>query len=358
MTLIGIMFAVIALGILIFVHELGHFLVAKFFKVGVEKFSLGFGPKIIGKKFGETEYLLSALPLGGYVKMVGEGEEGEVAPADLARSFASKTPWQRIAIVAAGPIFNLFFALVVFIAVFMVGFPSHLAKVKAVTPGKAAEKAGIQTGDVIVAVNDVRVASWEEMREKLVNLPKPELKITVRRGDQEKVFILSPEIVTGKTVLGDMASKAVIGIESAEEKITRSYDPGDAIIKGSEQTWDVIKLTYVVLWKLVMRTISWKNIGSPIMIAVEAGNTAQAGAPYFLAFLALLSVNLGVLNLLPIPILDGGHIVFNLWEVAFRRPLTLKAREIAQQVGLFLLLALMFVAFYNDILRYFFKAKS
>lgn len=348
----SIVSAIIVLGILIFVHELGHFIFAKLFGVGVEKFSLGFGPKLIGKKVGETEYLLSAFPLGGYVKMVGEGVEGELSDEEKARSFAEKSPLRRIGIVVAGPGFNLIFAWLVFIVIFMVGVPSATTKVGEVVKDKPAAKAGMVAGDVITAVNGKKVDRWEEMAAEIAAVKEPSLAIEVKRGNETKSFRLSPEMRTGKNLLGDTVTSPVIGVVAAGETVIDRYPPGEAFSRGSVQTWNVIELTVLSLVKIVERAIPLDTIGGPIMIAKMAGQQAEAGGVSFLAFMALLSVNLGVLNLLPIPILDGGHLVFYLWELVFRRPVSMRAREIAQQVGLALLIGLMVLAFYNDIARY------
>lgn len=348
----SIVSAIIVLGILIFVHELGHFIFAKLFGVGVEKFSLGFGPKLIGKKVGETEYLLSAFPLGGYVKMVGEGSEGELTDEEKARSFAEKSPLKRIGIVVAGPGFNLIFAWLVFIVVFMVGVPSATTKIGEVVKDKPAAKAGVAEGDVITAVNGKKVDRWEEMAAEIAAAKSPSLAIEVKRGNETKSFQLSPEMRTGKNLLGETVTSPVIGVVAAGETVIDRYPPGEAFSRGSSQTWNVIELTVLSLVKIVERAIPLDTIGGPIMIAKMAGQQAEAGGVSFLAFMALLSVNLGVLNLLPIPILDGGHLIFYLWELVFRRPVSMRAREIAQQVGLALLIGLMVLAFYNDIARY------
>lgn len=344
--------AIIVLGILIFVHELGHFIFAKLFGVGVEKFSLGFGPKLIGKKIGETEYLLSAFPLGGYVKMVGEGGDGEIPEEDRSRSFAEKSPLRRIGIVVAGPGFNLVFAWLLFIVIFMVGVPSATTKIGEVVKGKPAARVGMVAGDVVTAVNGKKVARWEEMATEIAAAKGPALDVEIRRGAVTRTFRIVPESRAGKNLLGESVTSPVIGVVAAGETVIDRYPPIEAFSRGSAQTWTVIELTALSLVKIVERAIPLDTIGGPIMIAKMAGQQAEAGGVSFLAFMALLSVNLGVLNLLPIPILDGGHLVFYLWELVFRKPVSMRAREIAQQVGMALLIGLMVLAFYNDIARY------
>ncbi len=352
----SILFAIIALGALIFIHEFGHFLFAKMFGVGVEKFSLGFGPKLLGKKVGETEYLLSALPLGGYVKMVGEGEEVELSEEDVQRSFAHKPALQRILIVAAGPVFNLLFAWVIFIIIFLVGVPTPTTKIGEVLAGKPAAKAGMLAGDKITAVNGKPVSRWEDFAQIVATGKLTPMQVEVQRGAASLKFTMTPESRTAKNLLGDTVTQPVIGVVASGDSVIEHFPAGEAVVRGSAQCWNVIKLTALSLVRLVERAIPLNSIGGPIMIVKMAGQQAAAGGVSFLAFVALLSVNLGVLNLLPVPILDGGHLAFFLIELVIGRPVSKRAREIAQQVGLVLLISLMMLAFYNDIARMFIKA--
>jgi regulator of sigma E protease len=351
--MLTILSAIVALGVLIFVHELGHFIFAKLFRVGVEKFSLGFGPKLYGKTIGETEYLISAFPLGGYVKMVGENIDGELSPEDEARSFAAKPPLQRICIVAAGPVFNLLFAYLIFITVFMIGVPSPTTKIGEVVSGKPAERAGIKAGDLVTAVAGKKVTRWDDFASAIIDSKGQPIVVKVQRGQSTLSFTVTPESRTAKNIFGEAVTSPVIGVVSAGETVIDRYGPVDALTRGTRQTGNVIWLTVLSLEKLVERAIPLETIGGPIMIAKMAGQQASAGAVSFLAFMALLSINLGILNLLPVPILDGGHLFFYCWELLFRKPVSMKTREIAQQIGLMLLIGLMVLAFYNDIARYF-----
>lgn len=373
-----IIYAIIALGVLVFVHELGHFLLAKLLGVSVEKFSLGFGPKLIGKKIGETEYLISAFPLGGYVKMFGEGgfieggethhpprEEGvqvvaeasetprELTEEEKTRSFAHKPPLARIAIVTAGPVFNLIFAWLAFIVLCMIGVPTVTSKIGEVLKDKPAAKAGVQKNDVITSINGKSILHWDEVAAAITASKGRPVNLTVKRGDQDVMFTITPEPRISKNLFGEKVNGFAIGVASGGDIVIERYNPYQAVIKGSIQTWKVIDLTFMSLVKLAQRVVPLDTIGGPIMIVKMAGEQASAGGSSFLAFMALLSVNLGILNLLPVPVLDGGHLVFYLWELIFRRPVSQKAREYAQQIGLMLLLGLMLLAFYNDIVRYF-----
>ena len=373
-----VVYAIIVLGILIFVHELGHFLLAKLLGVSVEKFSLGFGPKLIGKQIGETEYLISAFPLGGYVKMFGEGgfiegdkshhpPEGEDAETphtaepvlrelteeEKARSFAHKPPLARIAIVMAGPVFNLLFAWLIFIVICMLGVPTVTTKIGEALKDKPAARAGVQKGDVITAINARPVKRWDEIAEGVVASKGQPLAVSIRRGDRDITYTITPEPRVSKNLFGEKINGYAIGVASAGEVVTEYFDPLQAVIKGTEQTWKVIDLTVLSLIKMAQRVVPMDSVGGPIMIAKMAGEQATAGIAPFLAFMGLLSVNLGVLNLLPVPVLDGGHLLFFFIEWIFRRPVPQKVREYAQQIGMVLLLGLMVLAFYNDIIRYF-----
>lgn len=353
--MIYIISAAVVLGLLIFVHELGHFLFAKLFGVGVEKFSLGFGPKIFGKTVGETEYLLSAFPLGGYVKMVGESPEAEVAQEDLGRSFMGKPPLKRIVIVAAGPIFNLIFAAFLFILVYMIGVPAATTRIGEVVADKPAALAGLLAKDLVMSVNGKAVSRWDEFSSAIAGSSGAPLDIVVERDGKRLPFRIIPETKEGKNLFGEKIVYPVIGVIAAAEMVTDRYSPANAVVKGCQQTWKVITLTIVSIGKLIERVVPLDSVGGPIMIAKMAGEQASAGGVNFLAFMALLSINLGVLNLLPVPILDGGHLFFYFCELIFRKPVSMKVREMAQQVGLVLLIGLMILAFYNDIVRYILK---
>jgi regulator of sigma E protease len=321
--------------------------------------------------------------LGGYVKMFGEtgfvegGEaphtpvEGEApaeakapeAPRELteeekARSFAHKPPLARIAIVIAGPAFNLIFAWLVFIVLFMFGVPTITAKVGEVLADKPAARAGIQKGDVVTSINGKAIHQWDEISGAIAKGKGSPLTITIHRGSQELSYTITPEVREGKTLFGETVKRPAIGIAAAGEVATEHHSPFQAVVKGSEYTWKMIDLTIMSLVKMVQRVVPLDSIGGPIMIVKMAGETAQAGGMSFLSFVALLSINLGVLNLLPVPILDGGHLFFFFWELIFRKPVSQKAREYAQQIGLMLLLGLMLLAFYNDIIRYFFSRQG
>lgn len=346
--------ALVGLGVLIVFHEFGHFLLAKLSGVGVLTFSVGFGPKLWVKKKGETEYALSAFPLGGYVKMVGEDPEEEVQQSDIERSFAHKGLLTRIAIVAAGPGFNLLLAIILLMVVFLFyGVPVLSTQVGGVEPGSPADRAGIRKGDVIVSLNDQAVREWDELSRGIKESQGKPLDVRIRRDAEDVTVTVAPAKKEGRNIFGETRDEWVIGIGS--QVSIEKGNPGLAIVRAFQQTYDYSKLTLLALYKMIKGDVSPRNLGGPILIAQMAGQQAQEGLGSFLAFIAVLSINLGVLNLLPIPVLDGGHLLFFLVESVIGRPVAVKHREMAQQVGIFLLMLLMIYAFYNDIARFFEK---
>jgi regulator of sigma E protease len=351
--IISIIAAVIVLGFLVFFHELGHFLVAKRTGVGVLKFSIGFGPTLIGRRIGGTDYVISAIPLGGFVKMVGEDPEEAVSEADLGRSFQRQRLWKRMAIVLAGPCANLVFAAIAFSIVFAVygaRIPSEAAKVGGVMDGMPAAVAGLKNGDVIVAVNDAKVEKWDNLSEAIRASGGKPATLTVERDGATFQVQVTPEAKPDKNIFGETLGTAyVIGVERGFD--SEKVGVVTAVGMGIQQTGWWVETLLVSLVKMFQGKIPAKDIGGPILIAQAAGQQARLGFEYLLHFMAVISVNLGVLNLLPIPVLDGGHFLFFALEAILRRPLELRHREIAQQVGLVVLICLMAFAFYNDIAR-------
>lgn len=343
---------VIVLGALIFVHELGHFLLAKVFEVKVEKFSLGFGPKIWSKMIGETEYRLSTVPLGGYVKLFGESPGEEIGETEKDRSFIHKKLWQRGLIVAAGPLSNLIFAFFVFFVSFVIfGRPTLPTTIGSTQDGLPAERAGLKIGDQITHIDGCPVKEWGELAEIIREGGKRSLDISFVRNSEVFTVQITPVMTTGRNIFGEEVTFPVIGISASDDVTMERMNPLEAFVAGIDRTGKIIYLTYVSIIKLVQRIVPISTLGGPILIAQLAGEQAQAGIVPLLFFVALLSINLGVLNLLPIPILDGGHLLFLGIELILGRPVSLKKREIAQQIGLVILISLMAVVFYNDLVR-------
>jgi len=350
--------AIIVLGILIFVHELGHFLVAKFCGVRVLVFSLGFGPRLCGFRKGDTEYLLSAVPLGGYVKMLGEGkgEDGvELTAEEKPFSYEYKSPWQRLAIIVAGPGANILFAALVFSVVYLFGVPSLSSVIGEVNHEMPAYSAGFQTGDKIVKIDTQAIADWEQLSAAVRASGGSELVIAYERGNELLEARVVPKRMESKNMFGENVVTYIIGITASGETVVKHYRPGQALIQGLKETWKVSYLTVLGFIKMIERVIPAKDLGGPIMIAQMAGQHAKAGILSLLYFMGIISVNLGILNLFPIPVLDGGHLLFITMEIILGRPVSRQKMEIAQQVGLFLLISLMIFVFYNDLSRIFTK---
>jgi regulator of sigma E protease len=437
-----IFYALILLGILIFVHELGHFLFAKLANVKVLKFSLGFGPKVLGRKYGETEYLISAVPLGGYVKMLGEESEDEVSEEDKARAYNAQPVGKRILIVLAGPVFNIMFAAFVFALISVAGVPvpyPDIGKVeenspaagaglmtgdrvvaiegsavrgwddiealvnrnkgktllfrikrgeevieRSLTPAKKtekdlfgenrevwvlgispllypdigevtkdspAEKAGLRKGDRIVEVEGTALKTWQDMTAMIHGNPGKPLRFGIRRGERLTDVTITPEKNTVSLPGGEKKEIGLIGVRPLGNDFMKKYGPVEAVSFGVMKTWDVSVLTVVSIVKLIQRIIPAETIGGPILIFQMAGQQAAHGALSFFTFMAVISINLGVLNLFPIPMLDGGHVLFLMIEAARRKPVSEKVIMVAQRAGLAVIITLMIFAFYNDIMR-------
>jgi regulator of sigma E protease len=341
----------VLLGILVFVHELGHFLVAKKVGIKVLKFSLGFGPPLLSRRWGETEYLISAVPLGGYVKMFGEEPAEELDPAETRRSFSARPVWHRIGVVLAGPLMNFVLAVVVFSVLSLFGSPIPLPVIGEVSPDMPAAAAGIQSGDRVVAIDGETVETWEDLARLIVASNGEEVEVVVARGEETLTFRVVPATSVGHNLLGEEVEKPMIGVGPSGEVTVQRYPLWQAPWVGVQETVKWTGLTLDVLRKMVLGRVSPRTLGGPIAIAQMAGETARAGLLSFLFLVAVLSVNLGVLNLLPIPILDGGHILFFVIEALRGKEVSLRSREMAQQVGLVILLLLMGYVFYNDISR-------
>jgi len=437
-----IIYFIITLGLLVFIHEFGHFIAAKKQGIGVEKFSLGFGPKLFGFRRGETEYMASALPFGGYVKLMGEdpnnAEENAKIPPE--KNYSARPVWQKMIVVFAGPAMNLLLALVIMPVVFMVGRmePKYLeekpvlvgvragsagekvgllkgdrileldgkavgdwrelldtvvlsankdvvlkldrggqiltreAKVEEsketkagtlgiepsyfigndpvvdeVSPGGAADKGGLKAGDRVVAIDQQPVETWTDMTDKVEMAQGKVLAVTVDRGGEQKTFSLSPTYDDGlkKWLLGIRKDAA----QHSEGFILKKYSLSQAIQHGWYENVKLVGMTLSVLKRLVTLDLSYKALGGPIRIAQASAMAAKAGYSDFLFFLAFLSIQLGVLNLLPIPVLDGGHFLFFAVEGVLRRPVSSKVRGIAEQAFFFILISLMLLVTLNDV---------
>jgi regulator of sigma E protease len=283
--------------------------------------------------------------------LIGENPEEEVKEEDRDRSFSTQPIWKRILIISAGPFFNFFLAVVLFSCINLFGIPFLTSKVGGVSSGFPAERAGLKKGDVILSIDGEGVTKWDELSETIRNSKGKDLLIKLKRGGEILEIKITPKLSIQKNLFGEEAQTYVIGITPADEIVIQKVGPLDAMGKGLFQTWFGIKLTVVTIIKLIERVIPAKTIGGPILIAQLAGEQAKRGLLSLVLFMAILSINLGVINLFPIPILDGGHFLFLGLEAVLRRPISIKKMEIAQQIGLIFIILLMLFAFYNDLLR-------
>lgn len=438
---------IVALGLLVAVHEFGHFWVARRCGVKVERFSIGFG-KAIWRRLGKdgTEYVLALIPLGGYVKML-DGRVDELKPGEEAQAFNHKSVWARMAIVAAGPMANFVFALFAFWLMFMIGVPSvkpvvgevrpasivaeagilpgmeivgvggeetgdwesvtyalisHLGDdsvklklkaantsyavdktlqlagwkfdpdkespigslgivplggkvlpvVEAVVQSSASEKAGLQIGDRIKGVDGEAITEWAQFVERVQQSPAQPLQVTVERRGSEMTLTLTPD---GKKVKGQLVGFVGLSPQLVplpdEYRTLLQYGPLQALWHGVHKTWSLITLTFDMIGKLIGGIVSLDNLSGPISIAKGAGSSADYGLVYFLGFLALISVNLGIINLFPLPVLDGGHLVYFLIEAITGKPVSEKIQEVGFRIGAAILMLLMGIALFNDFAR-------
>jgi regulator of sigma E protease len=441
----------VTLGVLVVFHELGHYVVARLCGVKVLRFSVGFGRVVAARRFGrdQTEWALSAIPLGGYVKMADE-REGEVAPSDVARAFNRQSVWKRIAIVAAGPIANLLLAVLLFTGTNIAGIPGQRALLADPPPGTPASAAGIRAGDLVVAVDGDAVRSWQDLRWRLTkaqgrdtasievepvgragdppvtrtivigqmtpaewegnalaalglraDLGAPLVKepvpgkpaalagllpddrivaingtrvrqpgdvaaitsarpgvptvFTVERGSATREFTLTPEAQNqGGRVVGIAGIHLKIDPAVAEQlAVTVRYGPLEALEQGARRTWELSVFTLKMLGRILVGEASLKNISGPLTLADFAGQSAQAGILVFVGYLALISISLGVLNLLPVPLLDGGHLLYYFAEIFKGSPVSDRAFEVGQRIGMAMLAVLMALALFNDVSRLF-----
>ncbi len=339
---------------LIFVHEFGHFIVARRLGIRVVKFSIGFGPRVWGIVRRGTDYCISAVPLGGFVKMLGELPGEEVAPEDIPVSFSHRPVWHRVLVVAAGPVFNLLFAwLIFFLILLLYGNPVVLPEIGDVQPGSPAQAAGIKPGDSIVSVNAHPVRSWDEVSNMIKSGDGGEITLQLDRDGRLITVTVTPELRAIRNIFGEEEKVPVIGVTASGKLVIEDVSPVSAFVQGFVRTWDMIVLTFQGFVKIVENVVPVSSLGGPIMIAQMAGQQAEQGMLNLFFFMAILSINLGILNLLPIPVLDGGHLVFYAIEAVLGHPLTTRQMQFAQQVGFALLGSLMILVFYNDLARIF-----
>jgi regulator of sigma E protease len=346
---------ILVLGPLVFVHEFGHFLFAKLFNVKVLKFSLGFGPRIFGKKIGETEYAISAIPLGGFVKMTGENVSEELDESEKDRSFALKPVWQRFIIVFAGPGFNFIFTFLIFFGIFAFAglpIPQTSTTIGEVVADGAGAQAGLQAGDTILEINSTPLDDWQELHDIVTNSKGEPLAIEVRRGEETLSLIAAPASQDIKNMYGETTGTGYrLGVVSQVNYTFEEASILTSIEASGLHTYDIAEKTIISVYKLIRQDIPSSELGGPIMIAKISGQYLEAGWLQFLSLLGLLSINLGLLNLFPIPVLDGGHLAFFTLEAIRKKPLPVAVQEKFMLIGLIMIITLMTFAFYNDIVR-------
>ncbi|HVN95830.1 MAG TPA: RIP metalloprotease RseP [Syntrophorhabdaceae bacterium] len=345
--MIDFLFAIIALSVLIIVHEFGHYITARLFQVKVLEFSLGFGKKLLQYQGGETQYAISAVPLGGYVKLLGESPDEKVEEEEQHRSFSHKPPFKRFLIVFAGPFFNLLFASLISYC-FLISGHTVGTKVGIVEKGYPAYEAGVRSGDVIVRVEGKRIFEWSDLRWEIAFADPGPLHFTFRRDGKDFSVVITPQEVEAKDALGNARKMRIVGLGASEELKENVLS---AIPMAMYETYNVVEKTVIGLYRMIVGRIPAKEIGGPITILQLGTKLAEGGLWSLASFAALISISLGVINLLPIPVLDGGHILFNLIEIITGKRASEKTIEIAQKIGLTIIILLMAFALFNDIQR-------
>lgn len=330
--------AVVVFGILIVIHEVGHFLVARLVGIGVHEFSLGFGPRLCGFTKGRSAYNLRAIPLGGFVRLVGMDPQDE--ERDQPYSFVRKPVWQRMAVIFAGPGMNFILAIVVLAAVFFFqGIPVATTKIAKVLPGYPAAAAGIKPGDRIVAVDGQPIHDWDELLRSVGDKPTTRRVLTIERNRHRLLVEVVPVKENGKSKIGLLP---VI--------LQKRLGVGEAMVAGIQYTGQIIKLIVLFLGKIFTQQAP-ADFGGPVRVVVEIGHAAKVGLFPLVQLTAFLSINLGFFNLLPIPALDGARIGFLLWEGMTDSPVDPEKENIIHLLGFTLLILLMVVVTYHDIVQ-------
>lgn len=357
--LITVLSFLLVIGPLIFIHELGHYYVGRWFGVKAETFSIGFGREIFGWTDSRgTRWKVGWLPLGGYVKFKGDmnpasqpsDEWLSMPPEERASCFQAKPVWQRFIIVAAGPVTNFLFAIVVYIGVFAsYGEPRTPPVVAAVAQGSAADRAGLEPGDRITTINGERISRFEDIGAYVQIRPARRLAITIDRGGETLGFTAVSSAATVRDAFGNEARIGRLGVRRLDQRVFEPLAPWELPGAAVRQTADTVQMMVVTLGQVISGDRSVKEMGGPLKIAQYSGQQASVGWFSFLMFMTVISINLGFINLLPIPLLDGGHLLFYTIEAVRRKPLKPEAQEWAFRTGLAALLALMMFVTLNDL---------
>jgi len=347
----GILIALIVLSLLVFFHELGHFIMARLMGVRVDVFSIGFGKRLYSKTIGMTEWSISAIPLGGYVKMKGQDDSDPTLVSYDEDSYNSKKPWQRILILLAGPFANFVLAFILYIMIATIGVPKLLPIVGVVGDDTPAMVAKVQKGDKIISVNSKKILYWEEISAEINTLDRGDVNLVIERDSKQIELILTPKVIDDKNIFEEDIKRRIIGISPSGDIIEVTY----GLIGGFDYAWqETLKASTLIfqsVQKLLTGAVSTDKLGGVITIVDVTSQASSAGIVALLFFSALISVNLGVLNLLPIPALDGGHIMFNIYEMLRGKAPSENALYYMTMGGWVMLFGLMFLGLYNDINR-------
>ena len=347
----GIIVAILVLSFLIFFHELGHFLMARLMGVKVEVFSIGFGKKLICKQYGDTNYCLSAIPLGGYVQMKGQDDSDPSLKSNDPDSYTTKTPLQKILILLGGPFFNILLAFIIYLFVAMTGWRVLAPEVGNVLPNSAAVNV-LKKGDLIVKINNFDIKTWNDIK-TAVEKSNPPLHLIIKRDNKLLSKTITPKIMETKNIFGENIKRKLIGISPSGKVLIVHYSFIKSFEVAVNETIEKSKLIFTGFMKMVTGVIGLNNVSGPVTIVKVTSDATHYGVIAVLLLTALISVNLGILNLLPIPALDGGHIMFNLYELIMRKEVNEEIMIKLTIGGWIILGSLMIIGFYNDITRLF-----
>lgn len=350
--LFKILVFIFTLSVIIVVHEFGHFIIAKRLGVRVEKFSLGFGWRLFRKKKGDTEYSVSAIPLGGYVKLAGDNLEEYKGQKD---EFYSQKPGRRFQIIFCGPLLNYIMGFLCFWLIFCVGYPRLTAGVGSLMDGYGAKEAGVLVGDKIIAIDAEKVLFWDELQ-KIIQTKKPDshVRLGVLRGNKEIMLDVKIKSKTLDDALGQKRNVGLLGIGPQDDFIEVRHGPVQAFFLGLDKTWELTVLTYKGLWFLLTAKLSLRDsVTGPLGVFYISYKAASLGVIAVLHFFALLNISLAIFNLLPLPVLDGGHIFLLGVEKIRGKLLSIKTERIITQIGFTLILGLAIFVTYNDFVRFF-----
>ncbi len=343
---------ILVLSFLVFFHELGHFLAARFFGVKVHVFSIGFGKRLFAKQWMGTTWQFALIPLGGYVQMKGQNDSDPSLKEEGDDSYNNKKPWQRIIILFAGPFANFLLAAILYFAIAIIGASAIAPKVGQVIENSPAQKAGIMINDEILRINDTEIKIWDDIGRTIVSTPGA-LKFYIKRDGKLISKVISPKVSDSQNIFKENIKKRMIGIAPAPEIINLDLSITESIVYAYEKTVFASTLIFQGVQKLVQGIIPSSEVGGVISIGKVISDASQSSIIALLGITALISVNLGVLNLLPIPALDGGHIIFNLYEMIFRRKPNDRVFVALTIAGWVILAGLMLLGLYNDINRIF-----